>query len=417
MDGEIISVGTELLMGQILNSDAQYIAQKFSEMGINLYHQVVVGDNMGRLCECIRQAMSRSDIVVLSGGLGPTQDDMTKWAVAEVLGVDMVEDSQSREHLISLYQKRFNQAVPDITENNFRQVQFPQGATIFPNHNGTAPGCACEKDGKIIVVLPGPPRELQAMMETSIIPFISSKLDSKIASRYIRVFGMGESRLETELRDLIDAQSNPTIAPYAGFIDVTLRVSAHVGLSEDPYLLIDPVVEQVCERLGGLVYSTDNESMAEVVSKLLTQSSQTLSIAESLTGGMICNELVTVPGSSVYLKEGIVVYSNEAKERLGVSKQTLETYSAVSEETALALVRNIKKRAGTDWALATTGVAGPGPDVDGNREGLYFIALSGPDGEQVYQHTGGEGRSRIRWHATLTALDTLRKALLKNKRS
>ncbi len=410
MTGELISVGTELLMGQIVNTDVHYLAQKLNELGVNLYHQSAVGDNMKRLTDAIRLAMSRADLVILSGGLGPTQDDLTKWAVADVLGLHMVEDAASRAHLIELFEKRYGMK-QDVTENNFRQVQFPEGAVIFPNDKGTAPGCACEAGEKTIVVLPGPPFELKAMMEGYVVPYLQKKLDSCIASRFIRVFGMGESKLETELRDLIDAQTNPTIAPYAGFIDVSLRVTARVRVGEDPTKLIDPVVEKICARLGDLVYSTDNESMEEVVAKRLAEHRVTLSVAESLTGGMICEKLVAVPGISNYLLEGRVVYSDAAKMRLGVSGATLAEHTSVSAQTVREMAINIKKQSGSDWAVATTGVAGPGANGDGQPEGLYYICIAGPEGEQVLERNGGLGRERIRRHACLTTLNELRKVL------
>ena len=411
MIGELISVGTELLMGQIVNTNVQYLAQKLNEMGINLYHQSTVGDNMGRLTQCLQQALERADLVVLCGGLGPTQDDLTKWAVAEVLGVEMREDAQSRQDLIALFQKRYQRPENEITENNFRQACFPAGATIFPNPNGTAPGCACEKDGKIVVVLPGPPRELEPMMQDSVLPFLEARLDSRIASRFIRIFGMGESALEEELRDLIDAQDNPTIAPYAGFIDVALRVTARVPLGDDPMALIAPMVQKINQRLGHLVYSNDNESMEEVLARLMNQNKVTLAVAESLTGGMVCDRLVNVPGISAHFLEGVVAYTRAAKERLGVRPETLDAHSAVSAEVAAEMATCIRQRAGSDWAIATTGVAGPGPDAAGNPEGLVYICVAGPNGQTVVERSAGLGRARIRQYVFMTALNTLRMAL------
>lgn len=415
MTGEIISVGTELLMGQILNTDAQYMAQKLAEMGINLYHQSTVGDNMGRLKECIARAMGRSDVVLLSGGLGPTQDDLTKWAVAEVLKLPLVEDEASRRALEERMSTRYGVKL-SISENNYRQALFPAGATILPNNHGTAPGCICEQDGVSVVVLPGPPRELTHMMEESVIPYLEHKSGSRIASRFLRVFGMGESQVETELRDLIDAQENPTIAPYAGYLDVSLRVTARLGEGEDPQTLIQPVVDRIAERLGDCVYSTDNESMQQALARQLARRQATLALAESLTGGMICDHLVDIPGMSKHLLEGVVTYTLPAKERLGVSPAVLAAHTAVSGEVALEMAQAVRQRAGSDWGLATTGVAGPGPDENGKEEGLYYIGICGPAGFSLaLEKRAGRGRDRIRRHACLTAMNELRKLLTAGK--
>lgn len=411
MTGEIISVGTELLMGQILNSDAQYLAQKLGEMGINLYHQVTVGDNLTRLKEVITQAMGRADVVLLSGGLGPTQDDLTKWAVAEVLGLPLEEDEASRIAL-EKRMKNYGRAVGTITENNYRQILFPKGAIVLPNHHGTAPGCICEAGDVSIVVLPGPPRELMHMVEDSVLPYLQAKSGSRIASRFIKIFGMGESQLEAELQDMIDAQTNPTIAPYAGYVEVSLRVTARVEEGEDPQALLSPVVRKITDRLGDLVYSTDNENMQQALARQLMERNATLAVAESLTGGMICDQLVDISGMSKHLLEGVVAYSVAAKVRLGVKAETLSAHTAVSPEVALEMASAVRDRGGSDWGLATTGVAGPGPDAEGHPEGFYYIGICGPDTKLVLEKHAGRGRRRIRTHASLTAMNELRKLLV-----
>lgn len=407
MTAEIISIGTELLMGQIANTDAQYIAQKLNELGINLYHQTTVGDNQDRLVECLSQAMDRSGIIITSGGLGPTEDDLTKWGVAQYLGVKMVEDAESKEHLENYFQhiKR------EISPNNYRQIMFPEGATIMPNSCGTAPGCICERDGKYIIVLPGPPHELKAMMEQSVMPYLEAKADRRIHSRVLRIFGIGESTVEYTLRDMIHNQTNPTIAPYAGFIEVSLRVTARTKLNEDPSGMIEPVIAQICDRLGEGVYSTDNEEMPQVVAKLLKQKRKTVAIAESLTGGAVCSEMVNVPGMSQYLLEGVVTYTNEAKERLGVSHETLTRYSAVSQQVAVEMAKCVRTRAGANIGLSTTGVAGPGTDANGNPEGLIYIGISDVNGDRAIRIESGWERRRIRHMAMLSALNELRKSL------
>lgn len=404
MIAEIISVGTELLMGQILNSDAQYLAQMLSSVGINLYHQCTVGDNLPRLKQCIETALVRTDIVLLSGGLGPTEDDLTKWAVAEVLGVEMVEDAASRAHIQSFFERSRRQ----LTPNNYRQAQFPAGAIIMPNSCGTAPGCICETGEKAIVILPGPPRELQVMVRGQLLPYLQNKSDVRFVSRMLRVVGVGESSVEYALRDLIHEQSNPTIAPYASLAEVSLRVTARVGVGEDASALIDPVVSEICKRLGDAVYSTADESLAQVVARLLERERKTLAVAESLTGGQICEELVSVPGISQYLLEGRVTYTNAAKIRLGVKEESLAKYTAVSEVVACEMARAIREVSGADIGLATTGVAGPGPDENGNPEGLTYIAISTAQGEQTMSMQNAGTRSRLRRVAVLGALNALR---------
>ncbi len=407
MIAEIITVGTEILMGQILNSNAQYMAQKMSEWGIDLYHQSTVGDNMKRLTAAIREALTRSDVIILSGGLGPTEDDLTKWAVAEGLGVEMEEDTQSREVL----EAYFKNAARKPTPNNYRQVLFPKGAIILSNPNGTAPGCICEIDNRAIIVLPGPPHEMRPMMDQSVLPYVQKKSHRRIESEVLRVFGIGESAVEHELRDLIDGQSNPTIAPYAKLGEVSLRVTASVSEGEDPMALIRPVSDQICKRLGNAVYSRSDESLPEVVAKLLKEKNQTVSVAESVSGGMVASDFIDIAGISDYFLEGIVCYTNPAKVRLGVCESTLEKHTAVSAETACEMASAIRMRAGSDWGIAVTGVAGPGPDQDGHPTGLVYIGIANHSGAKSIECQFTGQRARIRRVACLAAFDELRKAL------
>lgn len=409
MVAEIISVGTELLMGQILNSNAQFLAQTMSELGINLYHQDTVGDNMQRLTDLLKLALSRSDILLLSGGLGPTEDDMTKWAVADVLGVSLLEDEPSRKHLEDFFLELGREGTP----NNYRQALFPEGAKIMPNPNGTAPGCICEtKEGKLIIILPGPPHELIPMVKTQIVPYLEQKNNKRIKSAMLSVFGKGESALEHELRDLIHEQKNPTIATYAKLGEVQVRVTASYEQGENPDFLLSPVVQEIEKRLGDSVYSETGEGLHQVVARLLKKKGKTISVAESITGGLICSDLVEVPGMSKHLLEGIVTYTNDAKIRLGVLPETLKEHTAVSKETAIEMARCIKVRSGADYGLSATGVAGPGPDADGNPEGLYYIGIVCDGFERSYEFKQGGIRSRLRTMACLSALNELRKELL-----
>lgn len=407
MIAEIITVGTEILMGQILNSNAQYLALQMSELGINLYHQSTVGDNMERLTEAIRQALSRSDFLILSGGLGPTEDDMTKWAVANVLDVPLEEDEKSKQELEGYFQ-HLGRA---ISPNNYRQILFPKGAHILSNPNGTAPGCICETNGKAIAILPGPPHELKPMVEQHIVPYLQQRSHRRMKSQILRIFGVGESAVEHELRDLIHEQSNPTIAPYAKIGEVSLRITASGGENEDPQALIDPIAAEICRRLGDSVYSLNDESLPDVVVRLLRERNQTLALAESISGGQVASELVARPGISKYLLEGIVCYSNDAKIRMGVSAQSIAAHTAVSEEVAREMAAAIRERADTDFGAAVTGVAGPGPDADGHPAGLMYIAIADRNCIRSVRMQFTGTRARLRMVATLAALDELRKSL------
>lgn len=404
MIAEVISVGTEILMGQIVNTDAQYLARELSAFGISLYHQSTVGDNKKRLIEAIETAFHRSDIIILSGGLGPTEDDLTKLAVAEFLDVPMITDENSKKYLEAIFAGYHRKMTP----NNLRQVEFPLGSIILPNSCGSAPGCICVKDDKSIITLPGPPHELKAMFELSVAPYLRAKSNRQLYSRVLRIFGMGESAVEHEIKDLIDAQVNPTIAPYAALVEVTLRITASCAMDDDPKKLVEPVISEIKRRLGDCVYSDNDEALAHIVARLLREQGKTIAVAESLTGGMIADKLVEIPGISKHFVEGAVLYSNAAKERLGVSSATLCAYSAVSEQTAKEMARCMRLHAGSDIAVSTTGVAGPGADEAGNPEGLIYIGIADETGERAFKLQTGGNRQRTRMYACLSALNRVR---------
>ncbi len=407
MTAEIISVGTELLLGQILNSDAQYLARELSAYGYNLYHQVTVGDNMDRLCECLKTALSRSDVVLLSGGLGPTEDDMTKEAVAKVFGLEMVLDEASKDAIKCFFAARNY----EMTPNNLRQAMFPKGSIIMPNARGTAPGCIVEKDGKAAIVLPGPPFELIDMFDRCARPYLAKRSDSQIVSRVIRVFGMGESSVEHRVRDLMDG-ANPTLAPYASVGEVTLRLTAKVERGDDANALLDPLTSEVISRLGDLVYTTDNEKLEELAVRLLKENAKTLALAESCTGGLVAQKLTDVPGASDVLLEGVVAYSNAAKvRRLGVQEATLEQFGAVSAQTAREMAEGAQKGSGADFGIGITGIAGPGGGTEEKPVGLVYIALAGEGETYVKKLNLGGERTRIRTMSALHALDMLRRRL------
>ncbi len=407
MTAEIISVGTELLLGQILNSDAQYLARELSALGYNLFYQTTVGDNMDRLAKCLETALERSDAVLLSGGLGPTEDDMTKDAVAKVFGLEMELHEASEKEIKRFFASRNY----EMTPNNMRQAMFPKGSIVLPNARGTAPGCIVEQNGKAAIVLPGPPHELIDMFEKHAREYLTKRSDSKIVSRVLRVFGMGESSVEHRVRDLMDG-ANPTLAPYASVGEVTLRLTAKVGVGEAAHTLLDPLAEEVVKRLGDLVYTTDNEKLEELAVRLLKENGKTLALAESCTGGLVAEKITDVPGASDVLLEGVVAYSNAAKiRRLGVSEATLEQFGAVSAQTAKEMAEGAKLGSGADFGIGITGIAGPGGGTDEKPVGLVYAALAGGGETFVKELRLGGERVRVRALSALNALDLLRRRL------
>lgn len=409
MIAEILGVGTELLMGQIANTDAQYLSKQMADLGINVYYHQVVGDNPARMRETFQRAWERSDLVIATGGLGPTQDDITKEIIAQCLGREMVLDPASKEHLEAYFKDG-----RAMTPNNLRQAYFPEGSRILPNRRGTAPGCILEQEGKAVVILPGPPFELTDMFEQQVLPYLQARSGERIASKFLRIYGAGESQVSYELRDLIDNQTNPTLATYVGFGEVMLRITAKVKLGEDAEPLIAPVEAVVRERFGEKIYGAGDAPLHEVVARMLMDQGKTLSLAESCTGGMIAQQLVEIPGVSSVLMEGVVCYSNQAKvRRLGVQESTLAAHGAVSEQTAREMAQGSRRIAGTDYALAVTGIAGPDGGTPEKPVGLVYVALDSARGCEVVELRLSGDRQRIRMRTALSALDLLRKELLR----
>ena len=408
MIAELICVGTELLMGQILNTNAQFIAKELAPSGIDLYHQVVVGDNPKRLTEAVRTALSRADVVLLSGGLGPTDDDLTKETVAEALGKELVLFDAEWDRIVSYFKSKGRTVAP----NNKKQAMFPLDAIILPNPNGTAPGCIMEANGKAAVLMPGPPRELRPMFLNHVLPRLLEKSGHRLYSQEIRIFGMGESEVAYRLDDLFKNQSNPTIAPYAKAGEVTLRITARCRDDVEGKALVEPVIAQIRATIGDVVYDTNGRELAEVCHHALIEAGKTLAAAESCTGGRLADAFVNYPGSSAYFIEGDVTYSNDAKmRRLGVRKETLDTVGAVSEECAREMAEGCRKAAGTDFALSTTGYAGPDGGEPDKPVGTVFVALASEDGTVVKRLNLFGDRDRIRHSAMLNALDLLRRKL------
>ena len=406
MIAELICVGTELLMGQVLNTNAHFIAKELAPSGVDMYHQIVVGDNPKRLTEAVETALSRADVVLLSGGLGPTDDDLTKETVAKALGKELVLFDDEWEKLKFWFASKGRTIAP----NNKKQAMFPKDAIILENPNGTAPGCIMEADGKAAVLMPGPPRELQPMFINHVLPWLLEKAGHRLYSREIRIFGMGESDVTYRLDDLIKNQTNPTIAPYAKTGEVTLRVTARCRDDAEGEALVLPVIETIKAMLGDVVYDTNGRALAEVCHHALIESGKTLAVSESCTGGRLADAFINYPGSSAYFIEGDVTYSNDAKmRRLGVRSTTLDTVGAVSEECAREMAEGIRHVAGTDFALSTTGYAGPDGGEPDKPVGTVFIALASEKGTIVKRLNLFGDRDRIRHSAMLNALDLLRR--------
>ena len=402
MIAEILSIGTELLMGQIANTDAQYISGRLSELGIGLYRQQVVGDNPGRVKEALSAALSRADLVITTGGLGPTEDDLTKEMVAEVFGLPMVLDGDSLRAIEAF----MGSVGHPMAENNRKQAWFPQGAIILPNACGTAPGCVVEAGEKTVAVLPGPPHELKDMFEKQLAPYLMARGGEHMESRYLRIFGIGESAVENRLRDLFHSD-NPTLALYCGPGEVQARITAR---GEGAGALIGPVAEEIRARLGDAVYGEGlDNSIEKVVVGLLRERGETITFAESCTGGMLAARLVDVPGASNVLNEAHVTYADAAKARvLGVKPETLERYTAVSAQCAREMAEGARRVSGATWAAATTGYAGPDGGEDGTPAGTVFIAVSGPDGTTVEERHFKGTRQFVRTVATSWALNAVR---------
>ena len=409
MKAEIITVGTEILLGDILNTNCRYLSRELAAMGIEMYYQITVGDNEERLLKTLKESLNRSDIVICTGGLGPTEDDITKEVCAKYFGYELGLHKPSLDAMIERF-KHMNR-VP--TKNNEKQAYFPKEAYILKNDNGTAPGCIMEKEGKMIVVLPGPPREMESMFENYVKPYLSKLTDDVIESEVLRIIGVGESKVENDILDIIDSQTNPTIATYAKGYECTLRITAKAKSVEEAKELIKPMSDEMKRRFGQSLYATGETSIEEVVSKMLVENNLKIAVAESCTGGMVSASLINYPGISSVFMEGCVTYSNEAKMKsLGVKKETLDIYGAVSDKCAKEMASGVAARYNTNIGIATTGIAGPDGGTDEKPVGLvYFgIYINGKVISKKYVFNGD--RQGVRERATRTILNDLRLELL-----
>ncbi|WP_303863334.1 competence/damage-inducible protein A [Alkalibaculum bacchi] len=409
MIGELINVGTEILIGDIVNTNAQYISKELSNIGFSIYYHTTVGDNPNRLKETLQNSLNRSDVVILTGGLGPTQDDLTKEILAEILGVELVLDQKIYDGITErIYKSGYSQ----VTQNNYKQAYIPKGASPIPNLNGTAPGILAEMDNKSIILLPGPPREMIPMFEQSVLPYLMKKTDTKFYSNYYKVTSIGESAVEDRLLDLIDKQKNPTIATYAKPGEVLIRVTANGKSREEVESLLQDYDVVIRERFEQNIYAFEDISLQEAVGKSLVEKNLTISIAESCTAGQIASRLSEFPGISQSFHSGIVCYSNEAKVRfVGVQQKTLDEYGAVSEETAREMLQGLYEKNKTDIVVATTGIAGPDGGSEDKPVGTVYIGILYKGQYTVTRHQFRGDRKRIQLWASNEALNKIRKAI------
>jgi nicotinamide-nucleotide amidase len=410
MRAEILAVGTEILLGDIVNTNAHYLSKRLADLGISVYYQTAVGDNEERLLNAYDLAFGRADIVIATGGLGPTKDDLTKEIGAKYFNKQLVLHEESFEHIKQFF-IRYNRP---LSEGNKKQAYFPEGSLILPNPNGTAPGCIIEENNKILVMLPGPPKEMVPMFENSVVPFLNKFSDAVLVSKTLRVVGLGESAMAEKVEDIMEAQTNPTIAPYAKDNEAILRITAKGKTMNEAEMLIAPIEERIRERLGEDIYGEDDTSLETVVGEMLVNRKLTIATAESCTGGLLAGMLINYPGISSVFMEGVVTYSNEAKmKRLGVREETLKAHGAVSEQTAYEMAEGIAKAAGTDIGLSVTGIAGPGGGTEEKPVGLVYVGLYIKGKVKVKRLNLFGDRQKIRNRTVVNTLDWLRRELLK----
>ncbi len=409
---EILSVGTEILLGDILNTNSRYLSLELAKLGISVLRHTTVGDNAQRLAAALSTALERSDIVIATGGLGPTQDDITRDVCCQVMGCELRLDTAIADK-IKAY---FSSKGIDMPESNLRQAYVPEGQTVFENNNGTAPGIGIKKNGKCVVILPGPPYEMAPMYQAGVVPFLAEYASGAIVSHTVRTMGIGESAMAEICADLLENE-NPTVAPYAKKGEALLRVTAKADSKDEAEKLCVPVIEEIKSRLGAYVYGIDAESIEQRVVALLKEKKMTIATAESCTAGYISKRITDISGASSVFGFGAVTYSNEIKHRiLGVKNETLEKYGAVSEQTAREMAAGIRRVSGADIGISVTGIAGPNSDGTDKPVGLCFVALDA-EGVQICEkiETGRNDREYNRYVTGSRALNLARKYMEENK--
>ena len=412
MDAEILCVGTELLLGSIVNTNAAYLSQALATLGINVYHHSVVGDNQKRLQEALTIALKRSDLVITTGGLGPTYDDLTKEVIAQYFHLPLIVDEKSLAGIRDFFAKNPHKKMA----NQEKQALMPKGATVFANLCGTAPGCAIQEGNKVVIILPGPPNEVQMMFEQFIRPYLAKLSDHILLSRTVHLCGIGESTVGDRLKEMMVQSTNPTIAPYAKGGEVELRVTAAATDEREALALIEPVLQKIEHELGQYIYGIDVGSLQQAVVNALTERRQRVATAESCTGGLISKLLTDIAGSSQVFAGGVCAYTNAVKTSvLGVRAETLERYTAVSEQTAREMADGVRALLHTDYAIATTGLAGPDGGTAEQPIGLVYIAIATPKQTHVEKLHISAGyittRDAIRNYAAKRALYLLWQAI------
>ena len=408
---EILTIGTEILLGDLVDTNAAWIGGRLASLGVSIYRHTTVGDNKSRITDALKEAASRTDLVITTGGLGPTSDDLTNACLGEAAGHEMVEYPEARRHVDETF-KRFGRTP---TQSNYKQALFPEGSELIPNPLGTAMGAMLELDGALVATLPGVPGEMKEMFEETLEPLIRERSEGSIVSRTLWFTGIGESALAEKVQDLLDA-SDPTVAPLAGQGKVRLRVTARAATPEEAEEKIAPVVDEILSRLGDYYFGEGDETLESAIGKLLTERGETLALAESCTGGLLAKRLTDGAGSSAFFTEGLVTYSNEAKERLlGVPNKLFVEHGAVSEPVAKAMAEGVRKTAGTDYGLSVTGVAGPDGGTEEKPLGLIFVGLSDVEGtvaERLDLSAWRRSREAIRERSANRAFDILRHRIL-----
>ncbi|SKA78198.1 nicotinamide-nucleotide amidase [Clostridium sp. USBA 49] len=409
MKAEILAVGTEILLGDIVNTNTQYIAKRLSDLGINVYHQSVVGDNEERLSKAYELAFERADMVITTGGLGPTKDDLTKEIGAKYFGKELILHEKSLNHIKEFLSK----SGKTMVQNNIKQAYIPKDSIVLPNPNGTAPGCIIEENNKILIMLPGPPKEMIPMFENYVVPYLQKFSEGVLLSKVLRVAGLGESAMAEMVDDIIEKSKNPTVAPYAKDFEAILRITAKAKTEEEAYELIAPVEKEIRERLKDNIYGEGETTLENVVGKMLIEKNLTIATAESCTGGLLAGTLINYPGISSVFIEGAITYSNEAKmKRLKVKEETLEKYGAVSEETAREMAEGIAKAAGTNIGVSVTGIAGPSGGTAEKPVGLVYVGLYINGNIKTKKLNLSGDRQKIRNSTVINTLDWIRRELL-----
>ena len=405
---EIITIGTEMLLGDLVDTNTAWLSSNLARLGVGIYRHTTIGDNRDRIVAAMREAASRSDLVITTGGLGPTSDDITNECLAQVADRKMVEYEAARDHVDEMFARFGRKPTP----SNYKQAFFPEGTDLIPNPLGTAMGALLQVDGTLFATFPGVPGEMKNMFHETLKPLVESRSDGSIISKTLWFAGIGESALAERVQDLLDAE-DPTVAPLSGQGKVRLRVTSRAATPEEAAEKIEPVAEEILSRLGKYYFGKDDETLESAVARLLESGGKTLALAESCTGGLLAKRLTDLPGSSAYFEEGLVTYSNEAKERLlGVPEDVLVEHGAVSEPVALKMAEGVREASGADYGLSVTGVAGPDGGTEEKFVGLVWIGFADAEGsfaEKLDLSAWARSRIAIRERSANRAFDLLRR--------